>query len=135
MKTSTEPTAEGLWNAISDKLREVLSETSYDTWLAHAEPQSLAEHRLVVAVPNEFTRDWIESHFRGFVSAAAREGSGRDDLSVSFVVGDRPVAAPTGPPPQAGTGARAREPELEPHDSAELGLNQKYTFDLSLIHI
>ena len=78
--TRTEPTPDSLWEAISGRLREVLSETTYDTWLAHAEPRSLGDGRLVVAVPNEFTRDWIESHFRGFVSAAARESSGRDHL-------------------------------------------------------
>ena len=130
---SAEPTAESLWNAISGRLREVLSETSYDTWLAHAEPRSLADQGLVVAVPNEFTRDWIESHFRGFVSVAAREASGRDQLRVSFVVGERPAAVAAGPPPPPGAAARSREAELESPDSPELGLNQKYTFDTFII--
>ena len=100
--TPNEPTPDSLWDAISGRLREVLSETTYDTWLAHAEPRSLGDGRLVVAVPNEFTRDWIESHFRGFVSAAARESSGRDHLRVSFVVGDR------GPTPPVERPARRR---------------------------
>ncbi|MBA3377208.1 MAG: chromosomal replication initiator protein DnaA [Actinobacteria bacterium] len=130
---STEQTAESLWSAISGRLREVLSETSYDTWLAHAEPRSLADRGLIVAVPNEFTRDWIESHFRGFVSAAAREASGRDRVSVSFVVGDRALPAPTEPPPRSSGEGRPRESELESPDSPELGLNEKYTFDTFII--
>ncbi len=134
MSYPTQPTAEGLWEAISFRLKTVLTQTSYDTWLAHAEPVSLADGRLVVAVPNEFTRDWIESHFRGFVSSAARETSGRDHLSVSFVIGDHaPAEAPTGPPPRSDERASAREDELQPSDSAELGLNQKYTFDTFII--
>ncbi len=129
---SKEPTPDSLWEAISGRLKEVLSETTYDTWLAHAEPRSLGDGRLVVAVPNEFTRDWIESHFRGFVSAAARESSGRDHLRVSFVVGDRDPAPVAAPPPIADERPH-RAAELQPGDSSDLGLNQKYTFDTFII--
>ena len=131
MDHSTEPTPDSLWEAISGRLKEVLSETTYDTWLAHAEPRSLGDGRLVVAVPNEFTRDWIESHFRAFVSAAARESSGRDHLRVSFVVRDR---APTPVEPAApDVEAPSRGAELQPADSSDVGLNQKYTFDTFII--
>ena len=130
--TRTEPTPDSLWEAISGRLKEVLSETTYDTWLAHAEPRSLGDGRLVVAVPNEFTRDWIESHFRGFVSAAARESSGRDHLRVSFVVRDRAPSA-CGRPPPAARGHAPRAAELQPGDSSDVGLNQKYTFDTFII--
>ena len=131
MDHSNEPTPDSLWEAISGRLREVLSETTYDTWLAHAEPRSLGDGRLVVAVPNEFTRDWIESHFRGFVSAAARESSGRDHLRVSFVVGDRDPTPVVDSPPVAEE--RPRRAELQPGDLSDLGLNQKYTFDTFII--
>ena len=128
---SAEPTPDSLWEAISGRLKEVLSETTYDTWLAHAEPRSLGDGRLVVAVPNEFTRDWIESHFRGFVSAAARESFGRDHLRVSFVVRDR-AASPAEPSPPS-VEARPRAAELQTGDSSDVGLNQKYTFDTFII--
>ncbi len=131
MDHSAEPTPDSLWEAISGRLKEVLSETTYDTWLAHAEPRSLGDGRLVVAVPNEFTRDWIESHFRGFVSAAARESSGRDHLRVSFVVRDRAPSPAEPSPPTAE--ARPRAAELQAGDSSDVGLNQKYTFDTFII--
>ena len=131
MDHATEPTAESLWIAISRNLREALSETTYDTWFAHAEPRSLGDGRLVVAVPNEFTRDWIDSHFRGFVAGAVREASGREDLVMSFVVGEttsRPARAA-----QVASEGPARDRELQYRDSAELELNRKYTFDLFII--
>ncbi len=129
--TPAEPTPDSLWEAISGRLKEVLSETTYDTWLAHAEPRSLGDGRLVVAVPNEFTRDWIESHFRGFVSAAARESSGRDHLRVSFVVRDRaPITCGAVPAHRRGTTSSGGAPA---GDSSDLGLNQKYTFDTFII--
>src|SRR5919198_1967896 len=101
-----EPTADSLWHAIATRLREAISETTYDTWFAYAEPRSLGDGRLEVCVPNDFTRDWIESHFHGFVSTAARETLGRE-VAVAFTVTDRqfvPPAtpAPAAPPSQAG---------------------------------
>ncbi len=130
MEHRAEPTADGLWDAIAVRLRESVSETTYDTWFAHAEPRSLSDGRLVVGVPNDFTRDWIESHFHGFVSGAARDALGRD-VSVSFAVAERPRAAQ--PAPVAAQQTRERETDLSYRDAPEVELNPKYTFDLFVI--
>jgi len=122
--------ADSLWAVIADRLKETLSETTYDTWFAHAEPRSLGGGRLAVAVPNDFTRDWIESHFQAFVSGAAREASGLD-LVVSFIVAER-VGAPVAEP-QRPNETRVREADLSYRDSGEVELNPKYTFDLFII--
>jgi chromosomal replication initiator protein len=129
---ATETTADSLWDAIAGRLRETLSETTYDTWFAHAEPRSLGEDGLVVAVPNDFTRDWIESHFQGFVSGAARETLGRDVL-VSFSVerSRTPAPGPSTPGPRERVHERVHE--LAERDSTEVELNPKYTFDLFVI--
>ena len=81
---ATETSAEGLWDAIALRLRETLSETTFDTWFAHAEPR-IADDGLVLVVPNDFTREWIEGHFRGAVAGAAREAFGRE-VGVAFAV-------------------------------------------------
>ena len=134
MDHATELTAEGLWNAISRNLREALSETTYETWFGNAEPRSLDDGRLVVVVPNDFTRDWIEGHFQAFIAGAVREASGREDLAVSIAVGEprESTRQPARPAPVAVEGL-TREPELQYRDSAELELNKKYTFDLFII--
>ena len=124
--------AHGVWDAIARKLKDTLSETTYDTWFAHAEPRSLGGGRLAIAVPNDFTRDWIESHFQAFVSGAAREASGVD-LVVSFVVAERPgsfVASPHAPVEPHST-----DPDPQPsyREPGEVDLNPKYTFDLFII--
>ena len=100
MEHATGTSADSLWDAIAGRLRETLSETTYDTWFAHAEPRSLGDGGLVVAVPNDFTRDWIESHFQGFVTGAAQETIGRN-LLVTFTVersGSHPAEAPGATP-------------------------------------
>jgi chromosomal replication initiator protein len=130
VEQTTEPTADGLWDAIALQLRQSVSESTFDTWFADAQPRSLADGRLVVSVPNDFTRDWIESHFRGFVSGAAREALGRD-VSVSFTVAEHnPRQRPTrsrDPEP------REREAEVGFREGSEVELNPKYTFDLFVI--
>jgi chromosomal replication initiator protein len=125
----TEPTADNLWDAISGRLRETISETTYDTWFAYAEPRSLADGRLVVSVPNDFTRDWIESHFQGFVAGAARETLGRD-VAVSFAVSERPAPAGPSPPPVQVDSEQEQDPAFR---ETEVELNSKYTFDLFVI--
>jgi len=128
---ATQTSADSLWDAIAGRLRETLSETTYDTWFAHAEPRSLGDDGLVVSVPNDFTRDWIESHFQGFVAGAARESLGRD-VPVSFAV-ERGRSRPSSPlaadgaPPERVTGEAPERP------SPDVELSKKYTFDLFVI--
>jgi chromosomal replication initiator protein len=130
---ATEPTAEILWESIADRLREALTETTYETWFGHAGPVSLGEHQLVVEVPNDFTRDWIQGHFLDFVSGVARESLGREVL-VSFTVGERrPQPQPPAAPRPAEAELRRRDVEIPYRDSAEGDLNSKYTFDLFVI--
>jgi chromosomal replication initiator protein len=133
VENATDTTAESLWHAISRRLRETLGETTHDTWFAHAEPRALDERGLVVAVPNDFTRDWIESHFRTFIAAAATDLAGRP-LGVSFDVSDSlaPVSGVESGPP-AGSARPAEAPPGVPRDLAEPELNAKYTFDLFVI--
>jgi chromosomal replication initiator protein len=131
-------TADGIWEALGGRLKEILSETVWDTWLADAEPVSFGEGALVVAVRNDFVRNWVESHYRASVSTAARETLGRE-LDVSFAVGDW-IAPPIEPAPATSTTAprrvgEEREPEggLAFRDGHESALNPKYTFDLFII--
>ena len=60
MEQAAETRADELWNAIAGRLRETLTETTYDTWFGQAHPRSFSGDQLVVEVPNYFTRDWIE---------------------------------------------------------------------------
>jgi len=126
---ATETTAASLWDPLVVRLRETLSETTYDTWFAHAEPR-LVDGRLIVAVPNDFTREWIEGHFQGVVASAARDALGRE-LGVSFVVAERP-SVPAQRPRLGGDAATA-EDGASSRDLADTPLNPKYTFDFFVI--
>ncbi|HXG76375.1 MAG TPA: chromosomal replication initiator protein DnaA [Gaiellaceae bacterium] len=129
MEHATEPNAETLWDAVAARLSETLSRSTFETWFSHAEPRSLADDRLLVAVPNDFTRGWIESHFLGAVASAAREAAGHE-VAVSFTVGEPPAGRAS--EPQLSPPSRERDGEV-PYQTPEVELNPKYTFDLFVI--
>jgi chromosomal replication initiator protein len=120
-----ELTAEGLWSEISGRLRGALNDTTYSTWFAEVSGVELAGETLVLGVPNEFTRDWIEGHFRGLIGAAVRD-----------ILGDeRPLELRVQP-----AGAEPALPEAMPASLQRLparpesgGFNTKYTFDSFVI--
>jgi chromosomal replication initiator protein len=135
----TETRADDLWNAIAGRLRDTLTETTYDTWFGQAHPRSYNGEQLVVEVPNDFTRDWIEGHFLDLVTSAARDNATTGAV-VSFTVDDRvslmppaPQAAVSSAPGTATATTSAPRETLPYRESSDVELNPKYTFDLFVI--
>jgi chromosomal replication initiator protein len=118
VQRTSESSADALWVEISSRLRDALNDATYTTWFADAAPGSLDEEAFVLLVPNDFTRDWIEGHFRGLLEAIVRDGLG-GERTVRIVVRELPAAAEG---PLAARPVRSLE-----------GLNPKYTFDSFVI--
>ena len=119
MEPSIELTAEGLWSEVSGRLRGALNETTYRTWFDHVEGLELNDDEFVLAVPNDFTRDWIEGHFIGLIRAAVGDTTGHE-RQIQLAVKEA-----TGEPPAPAEGHR--------RESLGIGLNPKYTFDSFVI--
>jgi chromosomal replication initiator protein len=116
-----ELTAQSLWSEVAGRLKGALNDTTYRTWFADAEGVELTDDTLVVSVPNDFTREWIEGHFLGLIGAAARDATGQE-RRIRLTVADHPretAAAAAAPPRKQSEGS--------------LGLNAKYTFDSFVI--
>ena len=118
VERSIELTAETLWTEVAGRLRGALNESTFRTWFGEVTPRELTDDVLVVAVPNNFTREWIEGHFLGLMSAGVRDATGHE-RRVRLVV-DESLSP---------EGAKDRKPTRE----ALPGLNPKYTFDLFVI--
>ncbi len=128
MDHDIEPTAERLWDEVSGRLREALNETTYSTWFGEAAAGELTDDTFTLLVPNNFTREWIEGHFLGFVKAAARDALAREIRVTVAVLEVEPLqadgggeAGPTDSTLTAGHRERAGTPI------------PKYTFDLFVI--
>jgi chromosomal replication initiator protein len=119
VEPSIELTAEGLWSEVSGRLRGALNETTYRTWFDHVEGLELNDDQFVLAVPNDFTRDWIEGHFIGLIRAAVGDTTGHErqiQLTVKEAAGEPPAPV-----------------EGHRRESLGIGLNAKYTFDSFVI--
>jgi chromosomal replication initiator protein len=114
-------TAEDLWTEVSERLRAALNDKTYRTWFSDAEGLDLSEETFVLAVPNDFTREWIESHFLGLIDAAVRDATGEERrISLSVRLDD------TGGEPAEAQPLVEEAPRVE-------GLNEKYNFDSFVI--
>ena len=126
MERQIELTAESLWSEVSSRLKGALNETTYRTWFGDVEGSHLTGDEFILAVPNDFTRDWIEGHFLGLIGAAVRDVTGSDRhvrLGVQEHLEPPAVATPLQPVDE--------QPRLT--RSVPGGLNSKYTFDSFVI--
>src|SRR6476619_891018 len=120
--TSEPAAASQTWETISQRLRESLNPSTFANWFGAATPVEQDSDRLVVAVPNEFTKTCIEGHFGSLLNAAAAEHELVLELRVAVS--------------EAFRAAAEQEPEPEPQPAAapaapQAGtLNPRYTFDL-----
>jgi chromosomal replication initiator protein len=114
---AVEPTAAHVWDEVSSRLREALNETTYGTWFGEATAAELTDDAFTIQVPNDFTREWIEGHFLGFIKAATRDALGRD-VRIALSVQDEAVL----------DGIADVAPASVPEDHAG-GTNSKYTFE------
>ncbi len=118
MEQPIELTAESLWTEVAGRLKGALNESTYRTWFGEVQGMELSDDSFVLAVPNDFTREWIEGHFLELIRAGVRDATGQQ-RRVQLTVAEIGTVAET-----------ARVPTQR---IAESGLNTKYTFDLFVI--
>jgi chromosomal replication initiator protein len=124
-----ELTAEDLWNDVATRLRDALNDTTYSTWFGEVDGEELDGERLVLAVQNDFTREWIEGHFLDLIRATVRDVAG-GERQVAFKVVE---AVPPQPAAQAVPPGVTPLPIEVTHRSEIAGINPKYTFDSFVI--
>jgi chromosomal replication initiator protein len=124
-----ELSAEDLWEEISGRLREALSDGTYSKWFGDVHELAVDGDTLVLTVPSEFTRDWIEGHFLGLIGAAVRDIVGYErplELRVANN-GGRPTED------RAGTDGFVPMVHRVTGRPESGGFNAKYTFDSFVI--
>jgi chromosomal replication initiator protein len=106
---------------VADRLKAALNDSTYRTWFGEAAGLELVDERFVLGVPNDFTREWIEGHFLGLISAAVRDATGSErEIALSIAAPAQPLPAPA-------------QPLLRERSTNGGGLNRKYVFDSFVI--
>jgi len=74
-----------LWSLILAEISKEVSKPSFETWFASTRPVSLKDRQLIVAVPNDFTREWIQSRYKDIIVKKINHITS-DHYDVDFVV-------------------------------------------------
>jgi chromosomal replication initiator protein len=124
-----ELSAESLWSEISGRLREALNDGTYGKWFGDVHSLELEGETLVLSVPSESVRDWIDGHFRDLLSAAVRDITGVEHPL------ELRVAAGAAPDVERGVRGEGVVPMVQRVASRPEsgGFKAKYTFDSFVI--
>ncbi len=123
----TDPPSAAAWEHVRARIRETLNAGAYATWFGQAEPLESPPGRLVLGVPNAFTKDWIEGHFSSLLDAAGREHDLVVELRVAVREAIEALEAGEHDEPPAALAV------VEEPTGAESSLNTRYTFDVFVI--
>ena len=128
-----------VWTRILDGAQQALPEQAFRTWLQPTQAVAISHDLLVVATPNPFAVDWVQSRYAELLTGIGEHLFGRRfQLSVQYNGGGRPGNVP---PPvmlvaeQASAAAvpapaaRPAEPPAAPSGRPSAPLNPRYTFD------
>jgi chromosomal replication initiator protein len=124
--------AEELWNDVSARLREALNDTTYTTWFGEVGGAELDDDAFTVAVPNDFTREWIEGHFLDLIRAAVKDAGGIERRVQLRVVEQQVVQAAASAPSAIPSAVQPLPAEILTRSDVA-GINPKYTFDSFVI--
>ena len=117
-----------LWQATLGELELTLSRANFMTWFKNTFVTSTEGERVIIGVPNTFTKAWFEKKYHGSILRALQKVSDNRIREVlykvetnsraSTVVLVQPLRTEASPPPNDDASA-----------GSELGLNQRYTFE------
>ncbi|MGE5486146.1 MAG: chromosomal replication initiator protein DnaA [Ignavibacteriales bacterium] len=116
-----------MWEKALQAMEMDLVKPTFQQWLKNTRPLALYGDTMVISIPNEFARNWVESRYTPILKKILREMSGQE-VNLRFVIppaGEETDTAPEGPSQPAYTqrdDTYSRPP-----------LNPRYTFDTFVV--
>ncbi len=117
-----------VWQKIQTRIREELSDQSFNAWISPLSCKILSQESIVLNVPDTFYGEWVKEHYETIILSAAAEVIGAKPLIQYDIV---PSAAKTSDFKQSLSNASVAP--LQRKKVGEFELNGKYTFDSFVI--
>lgn len=112
-----------LWESALAEMQGQLPKASLDTWVKSLKPLQIVGGTVFFEAPNDFIRNWIESHYSEIIQQSLLAVSNAD-LECSYLVPGEAIEKPT----TSNAGAKTAE------TAAQRGrLNPKYTFNTFVV--
>ena len=74
-----------IWNLMLTEIEKNLSKPSFETWLKSTQPVSLTGNTILIEVPNDFTKDWLESRYRELILGIIKDITGTK-YDINFII-------------------------------------------------
>lgn len=115
-----------IWQAVLGNLELSLSKAKFTTWFSNTKVLKQAEDKLIVAVPNAFTKEWLQNKYHQEILGVLR--------SIDPEIKRVEYQITSSPAPTSQVAAELREPAAWPKGQGKTasvgsGLNPKYTFE------
>lgn len=108
------------WDQVLILLEKQLNKHSFDTWLAKCKPVAFYDNRVIIEVPDHFSKSWLADRYAPIIKQAY-EAILHKDVSLQFILAGQELDQPSKP--------RERSNE----DNYVNILNPRYTFDTFVI--
>jgi chromosomal replication initiator protein len=132
-------TPNDLWQAALGELELKMTRGTFNTWLKSTHGLTLDEDTLVIGVPNDYAKDWIEKRLRPAVTETVERIAGTH-VDCAFVVrstsaSERPAMtqAPLFSQGGGSSASSSRPTPQTPPQAPQLRLNRRYTFDTFVV--
>ena len=125
-------TKQQLWIAVLGELELILSRANFTTWFKNTYIIDFDEVRIVVGVPNTFTKTWLEKKYHQAIIKAIQNILQSDIKEIVYRVGQKP-STPERERPSIPLGAVAASEETKTAPACQGGLNSRYAFDCFVV--
>jgi chromosomal replication initiator protein len=130
-----------LWNVVLGELEINLSKANFTTWFKQTFICEVRDNKIVIGVPNMFTKAWLEKKYAKNIVRSLSEHTNGDVRHVDFQVEakpsiphDLPLAQKTNEEPSQQTYERSEKSYGVPEvSSGEFSLNGKYCFETFIV--
>lgn len=114
-----------LWQDTLAKLENELSKPSFETWLSSTRLLDIEGDTLIIGVPNEFAKDWLESRYAPLIRSTVQSILGQS-MNLRFtIISAHEVSYQVQ--------AQPKTPQSIKIENQSNTLNSKYTFDTFVI--
>lgn len=111
-----------LWEKVLETIEPHMTKPSFETWLKPTRPLALDNNILLIEVPNEFARDWVESRYTPLLLSSLRDIV-HEEIELRFVTPKNDLNLINTAPPEG----KFLQPAVE--DTLSQMLNPKYIFE------
>ncbi|MBI3115609.1 MAG: chromosomal replication initiator protein DnaA [Candidatus Kerfeldbacteria bacterium] len=118
-----------LWKAVLGELELLLSRANFTTWFKNTFITSRDGRKVVVGVPNEFTKAWLEKKYHAFITKALQNVTKEPIEEILYSVESMRDARP-----ETERSTEVARPRVDAvTESNESGLNPRYTFETFVV--